>query len=95
MVNTATNVCDNVTLWDGNNETWMPPDNYLMLVQATTHAKVWNFDADAQAYVLVKVLGVGGAGFKWDGVALTTNESAPALPLVAPAQPTIDGTQTL
>ena len=95
MVNAATNVCDNVTLWDGDTETWMPPDKYLMLVQATTPAKVWSRDPDTQAYVLVEVLGAGGIGFSWDGAILTTNEPAPALPLVTSAQPTVDGAQTL
>ncbi len=89
MVDTETNVCDNICVWDGNTDTWTPPPGQLMLVQATTPAKVWNWTGTE--WVLQDQLGAGGVGFTWDGVALTTNEPMPA----PPVQPAVDGAQTL
>ena len=85
MVNTETNICDNVCVWDGNPQTWTPPANYLMLVQETTPAKVWQLTDSV--YELVVVMGVGGIGFTWDGTYLITNEPQPA----APEQPMTSG----
>ena len=89
MVDTATNVCDNVVLWDGDTSSWTPPPGQLMLVQATTPAKVW--DWTGTAWVLQDELGAGAIGFTWDGVVLTTNEPMPP----PPVQPTVDGAQAL
>lgn len=75
MINIETKICDNVSVWDGNPETWTPPSNYLMLIQKDTPAKVWQL-IDNQ-YELVVVNGVGGIGFAWDGTYLTTNEPQP------------------
>ena len=41
LVDQATNICDNVVVWDGNPDTWQPPADHLTLIQATTPAKVW------------------------------------------------------
>lgn len=62
MIN-ANNVCDNVCLWDGNTETWVPPEGYLMLPQETTPAKNWVDD-------ILEVTGIGSVGYIWDGVYL-------------------------
>ena len=78
MVNTETNVCDNVCVWDGNPQTWTPPANYLMLVQETTPAKVWQLTDSV--YELVVVMGLGSIGFTWDGTYLITNEPQPTPP---------------
>lgn len=97
MVNEATNVCDNVTLWDGNPDTWQPPAGYLMLVQATTPAKTWVWDDVAKVWAL-EVSGEGQIGFTWDGTYLTTNEPMPADPANPPVpnqQPTTTGAQVL
>lgn len=91
MVNETTNTCDNVTLWDGNPDTWAPPTDCLMLVQATTPAKLWALDSATQTYVLTEFVGLGGIGFTWDGTYLITNEPQPENPV----QPTVDGAQTL
>ena len=86
MVNEATNVCDNVVLWDGNPESWTPPAGYLMLPQVTTPAKDWMWVDNA--WVLA-VGGYGQIGFTWDGTYLITNEPQPT------EQLPIEGAQTL
>ena len=91
MINQLTNVCDNVCVWDGNPATWTPPADYLMLVQATTPARVWELDQAQTEYVLVVVNGQGDIGFTWDGVYLTTNQPQP----VIPPQPVVEGAQTI
>jgi hypothetical protein len=91
MVDTETNVCDNICVWDGNTDTWTPPPGQLMLVQATTPAKLWDWNNEIQQWVLQEQVGGGGVGFTWDGVALTTNEPMPP----PPVQPSVDGAQTL
>lgn len=87
MIPKATNIVENICLWDGNPNTWTPPENYLMLLQATTPAKIWGWDGTE--WVLVDQLGIGGIGFTWDGAACVTNESKPTV------VPTTIGTQTL
>lgn len=97
MVNEQTNICDNITLWNGNPDTWQPPFGYLMLVQATTPAKTWVWDEPTKTWLL-EVSGLGQIGFTWDGTYLTTNEPQPADPVapVAPDQPAVvTGAQTL
>ena len=80
MINTATNIVENVCVWDGDVKTWQPPANTLMLVQATTPALVWGFNADKTDYVLVEQIGAGGIGFTWNGTVCTTNQPKPELP---------------
>jgi hypothetical protein len=91
MVNTVTNICDNVVMWNGNPDTWIPPTNYLMLVQATTPAKVWEYDSASKTWSLGIQMGAGQINFTWDGTYLTTNEPQP----VTPTQPAVSGAQTL
>ncbi len=91
MINEQTNVCDNLVLWDGNTDTWTPPPNELMLVQADTPTKIWGLNPEKNDYILVVVMGGGGVGFTWDGEYLTTNEPYPG-PVV---QPNVTGAQTL
>lgn len=83
MVNESTNVVENCCVWDGNPDTWQPPTNTLMLVQATTPALVWEsvvVDKKIVDFVLVEQLGVGAIGFTWNGSILTTNEPKPPIP---------------
>ena len=91
MVDTTTNICDNVVMWDGNPDTWTPPPSHLMLVQATTPAKVWELNSEKTEYVLQVQMGTGQIGFTWDGAHLVTNEPQP----VIPTQPAVSGAQTL
>jgi hypothetical protein len=86
MVNEATNLCDNVVVWDGNPDTWTPPAGYLMLVQANTPAKNWVWIDNAW---VLEVSGEGQIGYTWNGTYLITNEPQPTEP------PTIEGAQTL
>ena len=95
MVNETTNIVDNVVTWDGNPDTWNPPQGFLMLVQATTPAMVWLWDAQAKDYVLQEQMGAGTVGFTWDGTACITNEPKPELPKPAPDQPNTTGTVTI
>lgn len=92
MINKSTNVVDNVCVWDGDINTWQPPENNLMLIQADTQALVWKINADKMDYVLVEVLGAGDVGFTWNETTqvLTTNQTKPP----APVQPVTTGTVT-
>jgi len=74
MVN-STNVVENICLWDGDTNTWQPPADTLMLIQATTPALIWVLNTDN--YVLEQVIGAGQIGFTWDGTVLTTNQPKP------------------
>lgn len=91
MINQSTNTVENVCLWDGNPNTWQPPAGYLMLVQATTMALVWVWDAAIKDYVLGQQMGQGQIGFVWNGTECVTNEPKPEKPV----QPQVSGAQTL
>jgi hypothetical protein len=91
MIDTATNICNNVVMWDGNSDTWTPPPSHLMLVQATTPAKVWEYDSVSKTWSLGVQVGAGQINFAWDGTYLITNDPEP----VAPTQPVTNGAQTL
>ena len=84
-------VVTNSVVWDGNNNTWQPPENAIMLIQAITPAMVWQLNPDLQSYVLVEVIGAGSIGFTWDGTVLTTNQPKPS----GLTQPITTGMQTL
>ena len=80
------NVAVNLVIWDGDTDTWQPPTDATMLVQATTPAMVWELNGDnPPVYVLKEEIGVGDIGFTWDGSVLTTNQPKPANP--NPARP--------
>lgn len=89
MINESTNIVENVCVWDGNSNTWTPPSGYLMLVQATTPAVIWEVNEDNTDYVLTEEMGQGQIGFTWDGTKCVTNEPKPP----APVQPVTSGTQ--
>lgn len=91
MINESTNVVDNICLWDGNLDTWQPPIDYLMLVQATTPALTWILNADKTDWELGQVMGAGAIGFTWNGAEVLTDQLKPAKPQ---PQPTTDGLQT-
>jgi hypothetical protein len=85
------NVVTNICVWDGDTNTWTPPADATMLIQADTQAKVWAYDKASNTYVLTEELGAGAIGFTWDGSVLTTNEPQPAPPK---EQPVATGTTT-
>ena len=85
------NVVTNICVWDGDTNTWAPPADATMLIQADTQAKVWTYDKASNTYVLTEELGAGAIGFTWDGSVLTTNEPQPTPPK---EQPVTSGTAT-
>jgi hypothetical protein len=89
------NTVTNIVVWDGNTQTWAPPADATMLVQATTPTKVWGLNPDGPGIILVNQIGGGQIGFTWDGSALTTNEPKPEPRPPAADQPVTTGTTTL
>lgn len=82
------NVVSNVCVWDGNTNTWQPPSDATMLIQADTQAMAWMpvvVDNVITDYVLTEELGVAQIGFTWDGAVCTTNEPKPEIPVTLPA----------
>jgi hypothetical protein len=77
VVNQTTNIVDDVVVWDGNTETWTPPANCLMLIQATTPALIWDSNENYTIFTLKEQMGAGQIGFTWDGTVLTTNQIKP------------------
>lgn len=97
------NIVTNVCVWDGDTDTWTPPEGSVWVPQATTNTKVWVFkEID---YVLEDSIGNASIGFIWDGNYCVTNEDKPKLlqteilpnQLAGPRadQPATSGTQTL
>ena len=84
----------NICVWNGDTSQWQPPSDVLMLVQATTPAFNWAWNADLKDYELTESLGTGGIGYTWNGTACITNQTKPTVP-IAEEQPTTQGTQTL
>ena len=78
------NVVVNIVFWDGDTQTWTPPSNATMLIQATTPAMVWVLNQDKTDWVLSEILGAATIGFTWNGTVCTTNEAKPALPVNTP-----------
>lgn len=74
------NTVTNIVLWDGDTNTWQPPQGSIVLPQATTPAMVWVFNYTTNPYTsqLEEVIGAGSIGFTWNGNVLTeesiTNE---------------------
>lgn len=75
------NVVTNVCVWDGDTETWQPPQDATMLVEETTPTKVWGLNQDQTEYVLVDSVGDAGVGFTWDGSFAITNQTKPNNPV--------------
>jgi len=90
-VDNSSNIVINSVIWDGDTNTWQPPANLIMLIQATTPAMIWQLNSEKTAYVLTEVVGAGQIGFTWNGTVLTTNEPQPANPK---PQPVTTGTVT-
>lgn len=79
MINQSTNVVENICVWDGDVNTWLPPADTLMLVQADTTAIVWELNSDLKDYVLTEKIGVADIGFTWDGSVCITNLPKPEI----------------
>jgi hypothetical protein len=76
------NVVANICVWDGNTQTWQPPANTTMLIQATTPTKIWELNPEKTDYVLTDSIGNADIGFTWDGLIATTNQPKPDAPKV-------------
>jgi hypothetical protein len=72
-------IVTNTCVWDGNTETWVPPSNSLLLVQATTPSKVWAWAESKNDFELSERLGGGAPGFIWDGTFCVTPHPKPTL----------------
>lgn len=82
MINKSTNIVDNISMWNGDPNTWLPPSEYLMLIQADVIAMLWSpiiVDNKITEYELVENLGAGQIGFTWNGSVLTTDEPKPVI----------------
>lgn len=76
-------VVDNISIWDGDVNTWTPPADATMLIQATTNAIIWTAvitDKKITDWVLTEVMGAGDIGFTYNGTLVTTNQPKPAIP---------------
>ena len=73
-------VVTNVIVWDGDTQTWQPPQDTTMLVQSTTPTKIWDINADKTEFVLTESVGNANIGFTWDGAFAITNEPKPVVP---------------
>jgi hypothetical protein len=85
------NIVTNLVFWDGNTQTWQPPQDATMLIQSITPTIVWKLNAEKTEYVLTNSIGDADIGFTWDGTVATTNQPQPEVPV----QPVSEGTQTL
>ena len=88
------NVVTNLCLWDGDVNTWQPPLDATMLIQADILAMVWALNTAWTDYVLTEVLGAADIGFTWDGTICTTNQPKPIITIMAD-QPITTGTTTI
>ena len=75
------NVVTNIVVWDGNTQTWQPPQDATMLVQETTPTKTWLLNTEKTEYVLTDSIGDADIGFIWDGLVATTNQPQPPAPI--------------
>jgi hypothetical protein len=76
------NVVTNVCLWDENTQTWTPPNDATMLIQAVTSSMIWEAvytNNKLTDWNLVEQIGAGQIGFTWNGTVLTTNEPKPSI----------------
>jgi hypothetical protein len=85
------NIVTNICVWDGDTNTWQPPQDATMLVLTTTPTKVWGLNAEQTEYILIDSVGDACIGFTYDGSVCTTNEPQPQVP----EQPVASGLQTL
>jgi len=89
VINLTTNTIDNLVTWDGNTNTWQPPQNCICEVQATTIGYVWGVLDDATEWTLVPVEGSCDIGFTWN----PTNETGITNQAKPPRPPQTTGTQ--
>lgn len=93
MINQETNIVENIVVWDGNETSWQPPANMLMIQQESIASNIWVYDAEKKDFDLTEVLGAGVIGHIWDGKKLSTTETKPEAPKIE-EQPIAKGLKT-
>ena len=91
VINLTINTIDNLVTWDGNTDTWQPPQNCICEVQATLVGYVWDLLEGATEWTLEPKVGYCDIGFTWNPLNGTgiTNQPKPPLP------PQTNGLQTV
>ena len=76
------NIVTNRVVWDGDVNTWQPPEGSIQLVDSETLAKLWELDYEATPmdFVLKEYVGQGDIGFIWNGSFLMTPVEKPPMP---------------
>jgi hypothetical protein len=87
MVNSTSNVVDNIIVWDGSAD-WSPPNGYSMMIQSITPSQEWTLNTTSNVYVLTPTVGTASIGYKWDGTYLITNQPQPPAPIPPVIPPT-------
>lgn len=67
LINKETNIADSAVAWDGNIETWQPPETHLALLLDTIPAVDWVWNEETTKWIAVEGIGNGGIGDVWDG----------------------------
>lgn len=67
LVNKQTGIVENEVFWDGNLETWSPPEIYTPFQQNTSPSCVWVYEETSNSYVTEDIVGGGAIGHTWDG----------------------------
>ena len=99
LINTQTNICENIIVLDSDAQTWIAPEGCLTIEQTLALTKVWEFNKTNQTWELVEKQGLGDIGYIWDGINLITNEPMPTYtPMESVSgqpQPESQGAQTI
>lgn len=76
------NVVTNLVVWDGDVNTWQPPEDSIQLIASETLAKFWvlDYDSTPMDWVLKEEMGLGSQGFIWNGSFLMTPDPKPPMP---------------
>lgn len=90
LINKATNIADNAVEWNGNTDTWQPPNGYFAILISITPSIDWEWNEITQEWEPIETIGNGGIGDSYTDGKLV--EPKPTTPLL---QPTTFGTQTL
>ena len=68
LINKQTDLIENCVEWDGNQETWQPPENFLVLLGDIERTEIiWTWNEELQDWVQEETVGFGSIGETWDG----------------------------
>jgi hypothetical protein len=73
------NVVTNLCVWDGDVNSWQPPQDVIMLSQDTTPTKIWSVNQEGTDYILVNFVGNANIGFTYEDGFCVTNEPKPEI----------------